>query len=233
MFHARSNSEVKPAAPASTSDRSRTAQTAVRPRDLVADSQPRIVRGASHRRAPRRRRDRSDRRSRTALVSAATRPPQARRPHGHQSQVVDGPSDRPDRVGDLPMVVIAQDARGTPHRPRTPMFREIDQRRCAGLIVTLEWDSDTDQVQVRCEDEHTPPGPPLCYPVEPGAARIAFLHPFAFRPREGTNSTGDMPRTESDEAPARRRRRWYRPWSKPKRGSVTEANDVPWPWPLP
>jgi hypothetical protein len=44
MFHARSNSEIKPAAPASTSDRSRTAQTgAVRPRDLVADSQPRIV----------------------------------------------------------------------------------------------------------------------------------------------------------------------------------------------
>jgi hypothetical protein len=44
MFHSRSNSEINPAEPASTSDESRTAQTgALRPRDLVADSKPRIV----------------------------------------------------------------------------------------------------------------------------------------------------------------------------------------------
>jgi hypothetical protein len=146
--------------------------------------------------------------------------------------VLDGASDRPEHVVDLPMVVVGEDARDTPRGPTTPMFRELDQRRCAGLIVTLEWDSDTDQVQVRCEDELTPAGPPLCYPVEPGDARIALLHPFAFHPREGTNSTDAMPRRESEETSARRRRRWYRPWSKPKRGSVTEANDLLWPWPL-
>lgn len=112
------------------------------------------------------------------------------------------------------------------------MFRELDQRRCGGLIVTLEWDSDTDQVRVRCEDQHTPGGPPLCYPVEPGTARLAFLHPFAFHPREEVNETGAMAQAESDETTERRRRRWYRPWSKPKRGSVTEASDVSWPWPL-
>lgn len=44
MFHARSNSEMNPAEPVSTSDQSRTAQTgALRPCNLVADSKPRIV----------------------------------------------------------------------------------------------------------------------------------------------------------------------------------------------
>lgn len=45
MFHTRSNSEINPREPASTSDPSRTtAQTsAVRPRDLAGNSKPRIV----------------------------------------------------------------------------------------------------------------------------------------------------------------------------------------------
>jgi hypothetical protein len=76
MFHARSNSEINPAEPASTSDQSRTAQTgALRPRDLVADSKPRIVEKHQTARPPRRKRDRSDRRSRTTLVSAPTELP--------------------------------------------------------------------------------------------------------------------------------------------------------------
>jgi hypothetical protein len=59
------------------------------------------------------------------------------------------------------------------------MLRELDQRRSAGLVVTLEWDSDTDTVSVRCEHEHSDVQP-LCYPVEPHDARRAFLHPFGF-----------------------------------------------------
>jgi hypothetical protein len=60
------------------------------------------------------------------------------------------------------------------------MLRQLDQRESDGLIITLEWDPDTDRVQVRCEDEHMPDPVLLCYPVEPGDARIAFLHPFAY-----------------------------------------------------
>jgi hypothetical protein len=110
------------------------------------------------------------------------------------------------------------------------MLGELDQRKCDGLIVTLEWDSETDQVQLRCEDEHSPARPSLCYPVEPCDARLAFLHPFALRPREETSSTGDRPQAESYEPTGRRRRRWYRSRAEPKRASVTQVNDASWPW---
>jgi hypothetical protein len=128
------------------------------------------------------------------------------------------------------MVAMSQGAHDTSAQTGMHMFRELDQRRCAGLIVTLEWDPDSDQVQVRCEDEHTPAGPPLRYPIEPGAARSAFLHPFAFQPREGTKFNGAVQQAESSETTGHRRRRWYRLWSKPTRSSVTGASDLPWPW---
>jgi hypothetical protein len=60
------------------------------------------------------------------------------------------------------------------------MLRQLDQRECDGLIITLEWDPDTNGVQIRCEDEDMPDPVLLCYPVEPGDARVAFLHPFAY-----------------------------------------------------
>jgi hypothetical protein len=62
------------------------------------------------------------------------------------------------------------------------MLRQLDQRSSAGMTITLEWDSETDLVWVRCEDEHTVDKPLLCYPVEPRDARFAFLHPFAATP---------------------------------------------------
>jgi hypothetical protein len=68
------------------------------------------------------------------------------------------------------------------------MLRQLDQRNSAGLTITLEWDSDTDQVLVRCEDEHTGDQPLLCYPVEPTEARFAFLHPFTASPLRESES---------------------------------------------
>jgi len=62
------------------------------------------------------------------------------------------------------------------------MLRQLDQRNSAGLTITLQWDSETDQVSIRCEDGHTGDEPLLCYPVEPREARFAFLHPFAAMP---------------------------------------------------
>jgi hypothetical protein len=60
------------------------------------------------------------------------------------------------------------------------MLRQLAERRQAGLTVTLEWNSVTDHVQVRCEDERSPDGPPLCFKVDPRDALRAFLHPFAY-----------------------------------------------------
>ena len=64
-------------------------------------------------------------------------------------------------------------------KDETPMLRQLDQRESDGFIITLEWDPETGRVQVRCEDEHMTE-PLLCYPVEPGDAWAAFLHPFAY-----------------------------------------------------
>lgn len=58
------------------------------------------------------------------------------------------------------------------------MLRELDQRTNAGLTVTLEWDSETDHVLVRCEDDRSPDHPGIRYLVDPAGARDAFLHPF-------------------------------------------------------
>jgi len=62
------------------------------------------------------------------------------------------------------------------------MLHELDQRKGDGLTVTLEWDSHTGHVQVRCQDERSPDHNLLCYPVAPCNARLAFLHPFALSP---------------------------------------------------
>jgi hypothetical protein len=59
------------------------------------------------------------------------------------------------------------------------MLRQLDQRNTAGMTITLEWDSATNQVLVTCVDGHAGHAPLLCYPVEPRDARSAFLHPFA------------------------------------------------------
>ncbi len=63
-------------------------------------------------------------------------------------------------------------------RTENLMLRQLDQREADGLTVTLEWDSDTGDLLVRC-DEHTTYRPRLCCRVDPQDARFAFLHPFA------------------------------------------------------
>jgi hypothetical protein len=60
------------------------------------------------------------------------------------------------------------------------MLRQLDQRESDGVTITLEWDPETNHVQIRCEDEQMPEPLLLCYPVEPRDARLAFLNPFAF-----------------------------------------------------
>jgi hypothetical protein len=70
------------------------------------------------------------------------------------------------------------------------MVRELDQRRCAGLIVTLEWDSDTDQVRVRCEDEHTPAGPRSVIPSSPAThGQLSFIRSPSSRGKEQIQRT--------------------------------------------
>ena len=59
------------------------------------------------------------------------------------------------------------------------MFRELDQRSDGGVTVTLEWDPDTDRVQVRCEDPFGADRSYTCYSLEPRDARFGFLHPSA------------------------------------------------------
>ena len=60
------------------------------------------------------------------------------------------------------------------------MLRQLAERQHSGLTVTLEWNSVTDQVQVRCEDERSPDCPPVCFKVDPRDALHAFLHPFVY-----------------------------------------------------
>jgi hypothetical protein len=60
------------------------------------------------------------------------------------------------------------------------MIRQLDQHQTSDLTVTLEWDSETGQVPVRCECERVPDRPPVCFEVAPPDARRAFLHPFAY-----------------------------------------------------
>jgi hypothetical protein len=88
------------------------------------------------------------------------------------------------------------------------MFRELDQRHAAQLTVTLEWDPDTDDVWVRCED-HRSPEESFTFWVEPRDARDAFLHPFAACPvdRDHVESTG-RPASGGEAPTTRRRRRW-------------------------
>jgi hypothetical protein len=62
----------------------------------------------------------------------------------------------------------------------TPPLRQLDQRTGDGLTVTLEWDSETNHLHVRVQDDRSPDKPPLCFAVEPRDARVAFLHPFAY-----------------------------------------------------
>ncbi len=124
------------------------------------------------------------------------------------------------------------------------MLRELDQRTRDGVIVTLEWDSELDRVQLRCESEHTPSRPLFCYPVEPGDARLAFLYPFALRPRGDIASANDRLRAESDARSRPGLRRWFHARIEPKAASVTDASDstgprsdtdrswrdATWPW---
>jgi hypothetical protein len=109
------------------------------------------------------------------------------------------------------------------------MLRELDQRHSDQLTVTLEWDPDTGDVWVRCED-HRHPEESVTFWVEPRNARHAFLHPFAACPidRDATESRGRL--AHGGDAPANRRRRWRgRSGGTP----TEEADGYRWPWWMP
>ena len=79
------------------------------------------------------------------------------------------------------------------------MFRELNQRNDDGVTVTLEWDPDTDRVQVRCEEEHGLDRSPTCFSVEPCDARFAFRHPSAMVTLEQIRSLTDNQPPEVDD----------------------------------
>jgi hypothetical protein len=114
------------------------------------------------------------------------------------------------------------------------MLRELDERKNSGLTVTLEWDTETGLVQVRCEDERSGDQPPLCYPVAPCDAWLAFLHPFAMCPLGVINSRienrSDCAADSSSSGPTPdRARRWYHRLTNPLSGpDLIELGYTPW-----
>ena len=94
------------------------------------------------------------------------------------------------------------------------MFRQLDQRHSDGLTVTLEWDATTGDVRVRCEDRRSPEES-FSYPVNPGDARLAFLHPFALRP---SSQEHQSPASSPDTPQGAEANRW-----RPRRRQATEA----------
>jgi hypothetical protein len=122
------------------------------------------------------------------------------------------------------MVRMRRGTRGALHSPPTTTFRELDQRKCAGLTVTLEWEPVSNQLQIRCEDERAPEWSSFSYPVAPGDARRAFLHPFILQLRTPGNSTEASIPGQPAGAPGRRRRRWQRERPEYERGNVADTN---------
>jgi hypothetical protein len=108
------------------------------------------------------------------------------------------------------------------------MFRQLDQRHSDQLTVTLEWDPDSGDVWVRCED-HRRPEESFTFWVEPHKARHAFLHPFAARPvalDPARMSAEEVGRSE----PARRKLRLRRSTRRIAGTSAEPADADPWPW---
>jgi hypothetical protein len=89
------------------------------------------------------------------------------------------------------------------------MFRELDQRHSHGLTVTLEWDPATGNVQVLCENRHSPEAS-FAHLVDPKDARHAFLHPFALRPSRGDSDQSVSTPDHGQVAGRKRRSRWFR-----------------------
>jgi hypothetical protein len=107
------------------------------------------------------------------------------------------------------------------------MFRQLDERHSAQLTVSLEWDSATGDVQVRCED-HDSPEDSFFYLVDPESALFAFLHPFALRPPPVEQEGGEHSRSPAD-SPVKRRR-WFR--RRPQTETIARSSDYHWMWRL-
>jgi|SRR6185312_8692502 len=61
-------------------------------------------------------------------------------------------------------------------------FRELDERRGNGLIVQLLWETATNRMFIKVEDEIAG-GKGLQFDVPGADAHEAFLHPYAYAPR--------------------------------------------------
>jgi hypothetical protein len=77
------------------------------------------------------------------------------------------------------------------------VLRQLDQRDADGLTVTLEWDTDTGDLSVRCKDDCDGDRLPRCFRVDPQNARFAFLYPSALRTLEQIRSLVDSPSSGS------------------------------------
>ena len=107
------------------------------------------------------------------------------------------------------------------------MFRELDQRWAAGMMVTLEWDPATGHVQLRCEADRSPDGS-FCYLVAPREAALALKHPFAMRPAGLDSVRSDGSRDQRPLGAQRRWRRWLRPREEAR--TYMTLRDSSWPW---
>lgn len=107
------------------------------------------------------------------------------------------------------------------------MFRQLDERHGAQMTVTLEWDSTTGDVQVRCED-HDSPADSFSYLVDPREAPNAFLHPFVFRPGPKKQEGDEHSRPRANHRV--KRRRWFR--RRPETEPAVQSSDYNWMWRL-
>jgi len=110
------------------------------------------------------------------------------------------------------------------------MFRELDQRQSDWATVTLEWDAATGEVQVRCEDRHSP-DESFSYLVDPDHAQLAFMHPSALRPSSEALGQPASDHGETNGDGAKRRRGWFR--QRTEAEAIEQPDRETWIWWLP
>ena len=124
---------------------------------------------------------------------------------------------------------------------RTSTWRQLDQRYSDGVLTTLEWCPDTDEVWVRCEQQGVS-SPLLCCRVAATDASRAFRRPFAYAyarlvsvptatcviehggRRLSVERAQRQQRSSGEEAP--RRGRWMRAFWRALSGSPWVDDDL-------
>jgi hypothetical protein len=68
------------------------------------------------------------------------------------------------------------------------MLRELDQRTCDNLRVTLYWQDEDNTLLVGVDDLNNPAAEHALAGIPPADARFAFEHPFGYQPRIATST---------------------------------------------